>query len=314
NRGDDRRSDRHRGRGGGRSDNEPELYQVYKGRVSRVMEFGCFVQFDRFRGKEGLVHVSQMAKESLVKRDMQVYVKVVSGGGKYSLSMKDVDQNTGRDLRRRSNPSYRTKVTKTGISGIRIVEESPSRRRPLKKKMSSPDRWEAKQMIASDEENGDGMLEIEMNEEEAAFLQGQTRYSVVDMSPLKMFKNPQGSLSRAAALQSALTKERREMREQQQRRMIDSEDPMPETGERHLAQELRGVGLSANGGMPEWKKDAFGKTPSFGQRRSKLSQRESLPIYKLKKELIQAVDDNQVLVVIGETGSGKTTQVTQYLV
>ena len=123
NRGDDRRSDRHRGRrsgGGGRSDNEPELYQVYKGRVSRVMEFGCFVQFDRFRGKEGLVHVSQMAKESLVKRDMQVYVKVVSGGGKYSLSMKDVDQNTGRDLRR-SNPSYRTKVTKTGISGIRIV-------------------------------------------------------------------------------------------------------------------------------------------------------------------------------------------------
>ncbi|KAF3488380.1 hypothetical protein F2Q69_00055820 [Brassica cretica] len=113
------------------------------------------------------------------------------------------------------------------------------------------------------------------------------------------------------------------MREQQQRTMLDSipkdlnrpwEDPMPETGERHLAQELRGVGLSAYD-MPEWKKDAFGKTPTFGQR-SKLSiqeQRESLPIYKLKKELIQAVHDNQVLVVIGETGSGKTTQVTQYL-
>ncbi|KAG7963639.1 hypothetical protein I3843_09G128400 [Carya illinoinensis] len=84
--------------------------------------------------------------------------------------------------------------------------------------------------------------------------------------------------------------------------------------ERHLAQELRGVGLSAYD-MPEWKKDAYGKSISFGQR-SKLSiqeQRQSLPIYKLKKELIQAVHDNQVLVVIGETGSGKTTQVTQYL-
>ncbi|KAL0698099.1 hypothetical protein Bca4012_054221 [Brassica carinata] len=351
NRRDDRRGDRHRGRrsrgddrGRSRGDHEPELYQVYRGRVSRVMECGCFVQFG---GKEGLVHVSQMAKESLVKRDMQVYVKVVSikEGGKYSLSMKDVDQNTGRDLKpsddsaRRSNPSFRTQVTKTGISGIRIVEESASRRR-LKKRMSSPERWEAKQMIASgalkateffdyDEEDGDGMLyqeeeelEIEMNEEEPAFLQGQTRCSV-DMSPVKIFKNPEGSLSRAAALQSALTKERREMREQQQRTMLDSipkdlnrpwEDPMPETGERHLAQELRGVGLSACG-MPEWKKDALGKTPTFG-RRSKLSiqeQRESLPIYKLKKELIQAVHDNQVLVVIGETGSGKTTQVTQYL-
>ncbi|CAN7132812.1 unnamed protein product [Brassica rapa subsp. narinosa] len=99
----------------GRSrDREPELYQVYKGRLNRVMESGCFVQFDRFRGKEGLVHVSQMgAAESLVKRDMQVYVKVLSGGAKYSLSMKDVDQNTGRVLNkpRRSNPSFRTKDT-----------------------------------------------------------------------------------------------------------------------------------------------------------------------------------------------------------
>ncbi|CAG7898347.1 unnamed protein product, partial [Brassica rapa] len=248
----------------GRSrDREPELYQVYKGRVSRVMESGCFVQFDRFRGKEGLVHVSQMgAEESLVKRDMQVYVKVLSGGAKYSLSMKDVDQNTGRVLNkpRRSNPSFRTKDT------IRILEEErPSRRRPLKKKMSSPERWEAKQIIASgalkatdfpeyDEEDGDGMfyqeegaeeeLEIEMNEEEPAFLQGHS----ADMSPVKIFRNPQGSLSRAAALQSALTKEKREMRDQQQRKMLDSipkdlnrpwEDPMPETGERHLAQELR---------------------------------------------------------------------------
>ena len=65
------------------------------------------------------------------------------------------------------------------------------------------------------------------------------------------------------------------------------------------------------------KKDAYGheQSLSFGQR-SKLSiqeQRQSLPIYKLKKELIQAVHENQVLVVIGETGSSKTTRVTQYL-
>ncbi|XP_034203583.1 probable pre-mRNA-splicing factor ATP-dependent RNA helicase DEAH5 [Prunus dulcis] len=234
-------------------------------------------------------------------------------------------------------------VTRTGLSGIRIVEKDdfgPSQR-PLKR-TSSPEKWEAKQLIASGvlgvteypmyDEETDGMLyqeegaeeelDIELNEDEPAFLNGQSRYSV-DMSPVKIFKNPEGSLGRAAALQSALIKERREVREQQQRTMSDSipkdlnrpwEDPMPETGERHLAQELRGVGLSAYD-MPEWKKDAFGKTISFGQR-SKLSiqeQRQSLPIYKLKKELIAAVHENQVLVVIGETGSGKTTQVTQYL-
>ena len=29
--------------------------------------------------------------------------------------------------------------------------------------------------------------------------------------------------------------------------------------------------------------------------------------------LSQAINDNQILIVIGETGSGKTTQITQYL-
>jgi len=37
-------------------------------------------------------------------------------------------------------------------------------------------------------------------------------------------------------------------------------------------------------------------------------QRESLPIFKLRSELVQAIFDNRILVVIGETGSGKTTQ------
>jgi ATP-dependent RNA helicase DHX8/PRP22 len=345
---------------------EPVLYNVYQGRVTRVMDSGCFIQLSDLRGKEGLVHVSQIASrrvlnaKEVIKRDQEVFVKVISiSGQKLSLSMRDVDQKTGKDLLpmkkisendgSRANPTSGsnnggTSTTRKGLSGITIKEEEEpgsNSRRPFKR-LSSPERWEAKQLIAAGvldvrdnpmfDEEGDGLLyqeeaaeeelEIELNEDEPNFLQGQTRFSI-DMSPVKIFKNPEGSLSRAAALQSALIKERREVREQQQRTMLDSipkdlnrpwEDPMPETGERHLAQELRGVGLSAYD-MPEWKKDAYGKALTFGQR-SKLSiqeQRQSLPIYRLKKELIQAVHDNQVLVVIGETGSGKTTQVTQYL-
>jgi ATP-dependent RNA helicase DHX8/PRP22 len=40
---------------------------------------------------------------------------------------------------------------------------------------------------------------------------------------------------------------------------------------------------------------------------SVLQQKESLPIFKFREQLIDAVRSNQVLVVIGETGSGKTT-------
>ncbi|CAH7684449.1 P-loop containing nucleoside triphosphate hydrolase protein, partial [Phakopsora pachyrhizi] len=41
-------------------------------------------------------------------------------------------------------------------------------------------------------------------------------------------------------------------------------------------------------------------------------QRASRPI-SLCNALVQAVEENQVLVVVGDTGSGKTTQMTQYL-
>jgi len=77
-----------------------------------------------------------------------------------------------------------------------------------------------------------------------------------------------------------------------------------------LAQELRGVGLGTYE-MPDWKNAALGKAPTFGMTdaRTMKEQRESLPIFKLRDQLVQAVHDNQVLVVIGETGSGKTTQV-----
>ena len=41
--------------------------------------------------------------------------------------------------------------------------------------------------------------------------------------------------------------------------------------------------------------------------------RRSLPIWPFRKDLIQAVRDHQVLIIEGETGSGKTTQIPQYL-
>ncbi|KAK2658288.1 hypothetical protein Ddye_004821 [Dipteronia dyeriana] len=41
--------------------------------------------------------------------------------------------------------------------------------------------------------------------------------------------------------------------------------------------------------------------------------RKTLPIYPYHDELLQAVQEYQVLVIVGETGSGKTTQIPQYL-
>ncbi|KAI4906392.1 hypothetical protein J4E90_010611 [Alternaria incomplexa] len=41
--------------------------------------------------------------------------------------------------------------------------------------------------------------------------------------------------------------------------------------------------------------------------------RRSLPVYQYKDEFIKALQTEQILVFVGETGSGKTTQITQFL-
>jgi len=84
---------------------EPELYGIYDGKISNILDFGCFVELDNFVRKEGLVHIAQIQQglvrdpRQAVKRGQRVKVKIISmAGSKIALSMKEVDQNTGADL------------------------------------------------------------------------------------------------------------------------------------------------------------------------------------------------------------------------
>ena len=58
--------------------------------------------------------------------------------------------------------------------------------------------------------------------------------------------------------------------------------------------------------------DAAGSS-LFSQMKSIQEQREYLPIYSVRDELLSVIRENQVTIIVGETGSGKTTQLTQYL-
>jgi polyribonucleotide nucleotidyltransferase len=84
--------------------NDPEVGTIYEGTVVKVMDFGAFVNF--FGAKDGLVHISQLAKSrvnkvtDVVKEGDKVKVKLLGfdDRGKTRLSMKVVDQATGEDL------------------------------------------------------------------------------------------------------------------------------------------------------------------------------------------------------------------------
>ncbi|KAJ6244429.1 hypothetical protein M0813_02394 [Anaeramoeba flamelloides] len=51
----------------------------------------------------------------------------------------------------------------------------------------------------------------------------------------------------------------------------------------------------------------------LNERLSMKQQRASLPIYRHREGLLEAIGKHQVIIVVGETGSGKTTQIPQYL-
>ncbi|XVE91626.1 hypothetical protein REPUB_Repub01dG0026400 [Reevesia pubescens] len=54
--------------------------------------------------------------------------------------------------------------------------------------------------------------------------------------------------------------------------------------------------------------------PNFFARRQKiLEQRKSLPIASVERRLIEEVRKHDILIIVGETGSGKTTQIPQFL-
>jgi polyribonucleotide nucleotidyltransferase len=83
---------------------EPEIGNVYHGKVAKIVEFGAFVDFLGSRG--GLVHISELANErvarveDVIKEGQEVYVQVkgFEARGKIRLSMKSVDQTTGQPI------------------------------------------------------------------------------------------------------------------------------------------------------------------------------------------------------------------------
>lgn len=219
-----------------------------------------------------------------------------------------------------------------------------------KKELTDSDRWEIRQLIRSgvakasdfpelEEENkpslaADGAMggmdleeevDIEVREEEPPFLVGQTKQSL-ELSPIRVVKAPDGSMNRSAVNGSSLVKDRKEARQQEADAQAQAQpkedlsaqwnDPMANPDTRTFASELRSARMNAKSdAVPEWKKALQPRDQAFGKRTtlSMKQQRESLPVFAFRSQLIAAVRENQSLIVVGETGSGKTTQVTQYL-
>ncbi|NQV60068.1 MAG: polyribonucleotide nucleotidyltransferase [Alphaproteobacteria bacterium] len=83
---------------------EPEIGAIYKGKVVKVVDFGAFVNF--MGARDGLCHISELAPHrvktvtDICNEGDQVFVKclAIDDRGKVRLSMKMVDQETGKEI------------------------------------------------------------------------------------------------------------------------------------------------------------------------------------------------------------------------
>ncbi|PKS09134.1 hypothetical protein jhhlp_003748 [Lomentospora prolificans] len=318
------------------------LYGV-KGRCDGLVHISRLVDGRRVGHPSEVVSMGQPVKVKVVSIE----------GNRIGLSLKDVDQETGEDLTVPAPaPAFGSGANMEALGSRHgFVDPTPSFQNPHppkhKKQLTDSDRWEIQQLIRSgvakasdfpelEEETktahkGNGGMEleedidIEVREEEPPFLAGQTKQSL-ELSPIRVVKAPDGSMNRAAVTGSTLVRDRKEARQQE----ADAEaqavpkkdlseqwnDPMADPDKRTFASELRTAKMNAQSeAVPEWKKIIHTKNQSFGKRTtlSMKEQRESLPVFVFRDQLIAAIKEHQILIVVGETGSGKTTQLTQYL-
>ncbi|CAR25946.1 ZYRO0A11814p [Zygosaccharomyces rouxii] len=144
-------------------------------------------------------------------------------------------------------------------------------------------------------------------------LQGVTDATIVGSfldSPLSglvnPFKNPDGELSVSAKKGSHLVALRRLQKDKTQRS--------------REAADVVGTALGDVLGLKEKDQNQTAVDVSndatdqeVSSREDILQARKSLPAYAMRSQIIQTIRDNQVTIIIGETGSGKTTQLAQYL-
>ncbi|SCU80181.1 LADA_0B05512g1_1 [Lachancea dasiensis] len=311
-------------------DESPIIDKIYSGVVKKIVPFGCFVRILGTRDSrcDGLVHISEIANRRLrdpteaVSVNQNVFVKVIRihQNGKISLRMREIDQETGMEQSQEQNRGRSFEKSNQSL---------------IKRKFTSPERWEIRQLIASGAASLDDYPELQesfehdgnsskrdtadtaevdielQTDDEPQFLKGEIDRSQKYEMP-QLSKVPQGSLARTALSGSNMMNEHRTEKIQQRK---DRELEARQAKSAHASNMAETEFQNRQLVMTAWERSRNREPIEYGKRTDLpiRAQRESLPVFQMRQQLVDAIRDNQFMVIVGETGSGKTTQITQYL-
>jgi pre-mRNA-splicing factor ATP-dependent RNA helicase DHX38/PRP16 len=177
----------------------------------------------------------------------------------------------------------------------------------------------------------EGRVTLLVHDSRPPFLEGRVVFTKQSDAVLPV-KDASSDLAVVARKGSAMVKEYRRKRDENK-----SRERFWELGGTHMGnllgvqpgaggqggQEGDGAGAVGADGEVEFReggqfaKHMSGKSAAvseFARNRTIAEQRAFLPVYAVRDDLMGIIRENNVVVVVGETGSGKTTQMTQFMV
>ncbi|KAK1508236.1 helicase associated domain-containing protein [Colletotrichum costaricense] len=163
------------------------------------------------------------------------------------------------------------------------------------------------------------------------FLDGRTIFTK-QLEPVPAVRDYQSDMAVFSRKGSKVVKESRQQRERQRQAQEatsmagtalgnlmgvkeddgDSALPVASENEAKKGGEKEETNENSNKFSDHMKKDDGGSS-DFSRSKTLREQRQYLPAFAVREDLMRVIRENQVIIVVGETGSGKTTQLTQFL-
>ncbi|KAF8584942.1 P-loop containing nucleoside triphosphate hydrolase protein [Ramaria rubella] len=199
------------------------------------------------------------------------------------------------------------------------------------------DLWEANRMVTSGiatrkgvdldfEDESESTVHVMVHDLKPPFLDGRTVFTK-QLEPINPIRDLTSDLAVFSKKGSALVKEKREQAERAKAAAkiaglsgtslgnimgVKNEEADAEAEAEAQAKQQNEKDYKGDSKFASHLK-AAGSTSAFSRSKTLKEQREYLPAFACREDLMKTLRDNQVVVVVGETGSGKTTQLAQFL-
>ena len=215
-----------------------------------------------------------------------------------------------------------------------LVEKKTGKRMSARatQKQKDVDAWETNRMLTSgvaqrrdfgdDFEDDEEATRVHLlvHDLKPPFLDGRTVFSK-QLEPVPAVRDYQSDMAVFSRKGSKVVKEKRQQKERQKQAQEATKMAGTALGNLMGVKEDEGDSAVAVPGEEELQGNSkFGQhmkknegASNFSQSKSLKEQREFLPAFAVREDLLRVIRDNQVVIVVGETGSGKTTQLTQFL-